>query len=86
VKSVVAAAKAYAALQGLSQQIACSMESATLCRMDSATRLVVLGAAGCALLLHVRDLSKPQFGIEPGETYTQTALHEETGINVGTVR
>jgi len=48
-----------------------------------------------ALLLHVRDLSKPQFGaawklpgggIEPGETYTQTALHEETGINVGTVR
>ena len=71
------------------------MESATLCRMDSATRLVVLGAAGCALLLHVRDLSKPQFGaawklpgggIEPGKTYTQTALHEETGINVGTVR
>jgi len=54
--------------------------------MDTATRLVVLGAAGCALLLHVRDLSKPQFGIEPGETYTQTALHEETGINVGTVR
>jgi 8-oxo-dGTP pyrophosphatase MutT (NUDIX family) len=60
----------------------------------TAARLVVLDAAGCVLLLHVRDLSNPQFGtawelpgggIEPGETYTQAALRElreETGINV----
>jgi hypothetical protein len=49
----------------------------------TAARLVVLDAAGCVLLLHVRDLSNPKFGtvwelpgggIEPGETYTQAAL------------
>ena len=60
----------------------------------TAARLVVLDAASCVLLLHVRDLSNPQFGtvwelpgggIEPGETYTQAALRElreETGIKV----
>jgi 8-oxo-dGTP pyrophosphatase MutT (NUDIX family) len=60
----------------------------------TAARLVVLDAADCVLLLHVRDLSNPQFGtvwelpgggIEPGETYAQAALRElreETGIEV----
>ena len=64
----------------------------------TAARLVVLDATGCVLLLHVRDLSNPQFGtaweipgggIEPGETYSQAALRElreETGIEVAPER
>ena len=88
----------------------CSVESAILCRMDpptrhelpvverTAARLVVLDAAGRVLLLHVQDLSNPQFGtvwelpgggIEPGETYSQAALRElreETGIEVAPER
>jgi len=60
----------------------------------TAARLVVLDAAGRILLLHVQDLSNPQFGtawelpgggIEAGESYTQAALRElreETGIEV----
>jgi len=64
----------------------------------TAARLVVLDAAGRVLLLHVQDLSNPQFGtvwelpgggIEPGETYSQAALRElreETGIEVAPER
>ena len=60
----------------------------------TAVRLVVLDAAGRVLLLHVQDLSNPQFGtvwelpgggIEPNESYTQAALRElreETGIEL----
>jgi 8-oxo-dGTP pyrophosphatase MutT (NUDIX family) len=60
----------------------------------TAARLVVLDTAGRILLLHVQDLSNPQFGtvwelpgggIEAGESYTQAALRElreETGIQV----
>lgn len=60
----------------------------------TAVRLVVLDAADRVLLLHVQDLSNPQFGtvwelpgggIEPDESYTQAALRElreETGIEV----
>ena len=58
----------------------------------SAVRLVVLDAEGKLLLFHTRDLCNPGLGtwwelpgggIEPGETYHDTAvreLREETGI------
>jgi 8-oxo-dGTP pyrophosphatase MutT (NUDIX family) len=58
----------------------------------SAVRLVVLDAEGKLLLFHTRDLCNPGLGtwwelpgggIEPGETYRDTAvreLREETGI------
>jgi|SRR6185503_6323510 len=60
----------------------------------TAVRLVVLDAAERILLLHVQDLTNPQFGtawelpgggIEAGETYSEAALRElreETGIEV----
>jgi 8-oxo-dGTP pyrophosphatase MutT (NUDIX family) len=60
----------------------------------TAARLVLLDAAGRVLLLHVQDLSNPQFGtawelpgggIEAGETFSQAAvreLREETGIEI----
>jgi 8-oxo-dGTP pyrophosphatase MutT (NUDIX family) len=60
----------------------------------TAARLVLLDAAGRILLLHVQDLSNPQFGtawelpgggIEAGETFSQAAareLREETGIEI----
>jgi 8-oxo-dGTP pyrophosphatase MutT (NUDIX family) len=60
----------------------------------TAVRLVVLDAAERVLLLHVQDLTNPQFGtawelpgggIEAGETFSDAALRElreETGIEV----
>ena len=57
-------------------------------------RMVVLDAVNHVLLLQTRDLGNPAFGtswelpghgMEPGETYIDTAvreLHEETGIRV----
>lgn len=58
-------------------------------------RLVVIEAGGRVLLLHVRDVTQPEFGtawelpgggIEAGEDYVQAAireLREETGIEIG---
>ena len=60
----------------------------------TAVRLVVLDADERVLLLHVQDLTNPQFGtawelpgggIEAGETYNEAALRElreETGFEV----
>jgi 8-oxo-dGTP pyrophosphatase MutT (NUDIX family) len=57
-------------------------------------RLVVLDARGAVLLLHIRDVSNPEFGtcwelpgggMEDGESYVDAAireLREETGINI----
>jgi 8-oxo-dGTP pyrophosphatase MutT (NUDIX family) len=64
----------------------------------TAVRLVVLDADCRVLLLHVRDLSNPHFGvlwelpgggIEAGETFAQAAMRElleETGLAVGAER
>lgn len=60
----------------------------------NAVRLVVLDDRDRVLLLHTRDLGKPEFGtawelpgggMEPGETYADAAvreLREETGIEI----
>ncbi|MEU8071056.1 MULTISPECIES: NUDIX domain-containing protein [unclassified Micromonospora] len=61
----------------------------------SAVRLVVLDAADRLLLFHTRDPDHPDLGVwwelpggglDPGETYRETAvreLREETGIAIG---
>lgn len=59
-----------------------------------AVRLVLVDSQDCVLLLHVRDLSNPDFGtvweipgggMEPGERFVDTALRElreETGLTI----